>query len=83
MILTNKERASRASAAVGAYCDYTGDLPDESHFRDLLGDMMHLAQRDRLGFRNQLRLALSTFLAEGGRMASAEALRLELEGPAK
>jgi hypothetical protein len=74
--LTNEDRAERAEAAIAAYCDHTGDTPDESHFRDLLSDMMHLAARDgagdhmteqrRLTFDEALAYARNTFLDEGG-----------------
>lgn len=45
----NADRADRAQAALSAYIDHTGDTPDESHFRDLLNDLMHLAARDGAG----------------------------------
>lgn len=47
--MTNEDRADRAQAALDAYIEYTGDTPDESHFRDLLSDLMHLADRDGAG----------------------------------
>jgi hypothetical protein len=46
---TNETRAERAQAALDAYIEFTGDAPDESHFRDLLCDLMHLADRDGAG----------------------------------
>jgi hypothetical protein len=49
--MTNEDRADRAQAALDAYIDYTGDRPDESHFRDLLCDLRHLAARDGAGDR--------------------------------
>lgn len=72
---TNEDRAERAEAAIAAYCDYTGDTPDESHFRDLLSDMMHLAARDgagehmdgrRMTFDEALAQARNCYLDEGG-----------------
>lgn len=47
--LFNADRADRAQAALDAYIEYTGDRPDESHFRDLLCDLRHLAMRDGAG----------------------------------
>lgn len=47
--MTNADRADRAQAALDAYIEFTGDQPDESHFRDLLTDLMHLAARDGAG----------------------------------
>lgn len=47
--MTNDDRANRAQTALDAYCSATGDVPDESHFRDLLCDLMHLAARDGAG----------------------------------
>lgn len=44
--VTNGERAERAQAALDAYIQHTGDRPDESHFSDLLCDLMHLMDRD-------------------------------------
>jgi hypothetical protein len=46
---TNEDRADRAQAALNAYIAHTGDAPDESHFRDLLCDLRHLAARDGAG----------------------------------
>lgn len=47
--LFNDYRADRAQAALDAYIEFTGDSPDESHFRDLLSDLRHLAARDGAG----------------------------------
>ncbi len=47
--LYNDYRADRAQAALDAYINFTGDSPDESHFRDLLSDLRHLAARDGAG----------------------------------
>jgi hypothetical protein len=47
--MTNDARADRAQAAISAYREFTGDVPDEGHFRDLLCDLMHLAKRDGAG----------------------------------
>jgi hypothetical protein len=49
--LFNESRADRAQAALDAYIEFTGDAPDESHFRDLLCDLRHLAARDGAGDR--------------------------------
>lgn len=37
------------------------DQPDESHFADLLNDLMHLANRDGIDFTAQLQRATSNF----------------------
>jgi hypothetical protein len=69
---TNEDRADRAQAALDAYIEHTGDSPDESHFRDLLTDLMHLAAREGAGdfgcprerdmtFREALDCAFSCF----------------------
>lgn len=71
---SNDDRADRAQAAINAFCDHTGDQPDESHFRDLLCDMMHLAQRDGLDFADQLRCAVSNFEEEGGAFGGMDIL---------
>ena len=60
----NVERAERAAAAVDAYIEHTGDATDESHFRDLLGDMMHLADKVGIQFDEHLRMARSNYDAE-------------------
>ena len=60
----NKERAQRAAVAVDAYIAHTGDTADESHFRDLLGDMMHLADVVRIDFAKHLRIARANYDAE-------------------
>lgn len=76
MAYTNSDRAERAQAAIDAYCDHTGDVSDESHFRDLLSDLMHLAQREgagehsdgrRMTFPEALERAMSCFEDEGGK----------------
>lgn len=60
----NRQRALRAAAAVDAYIAHAGDAPDESHFRDLLGDMMHLADMVRIDFAEHLRMARAHYDAE-------------------
>lgn len=47
--MTNEQRIERARATLQAYIDFTGDRPDESHFRDLLCDLRHLAAVDGAG----------------------------------
>lgn len=60
----NQSRAERAEKAIDAYCDATGDRPDESHFRDLLCDLMHLASRSGRDFDEELRMARSNYEEE-------------------
>lgn len=50
----NDRRADRAQAALDAYIEFTGDSPDESHFRDLLCDLRHLALRDGAGDSSEM-----------------------------
>lgn len=68
--MNNSERADRAQAALDAYIDHTGDSPDESHFRDLLCDLMHLAERDGAGEHLEAPHAAMTF-GEALEMATA------------
>lgn len=48
--LFNDYRADRAQTALDAYIAFTSDSPDESHFRDLLCDLRHLAARNGAGW---------------------------------
>ncbi len=63
---TNEDRAERARAALEAYRAALGDpQPDESHLRDLLCDLMHLARVDDLQpFDEALESARGNFDAE-------------------
>lgn len=57
-----EDRWERAEAALDAYRQFTGDVEDESHFSDLLLDMMHLASRDgKKKFDEQLERARRAF----------------------
>jgi hypothetical protein len=63
---TNGDRADRGFAAVMAYIEHTGDQPDECHFRDLLNDLMHLADREGIDFDESMRVARSSYEQEAG-----------------
>ncbi len=51
----NLDRAKRAAKALKAYIGR--ETPDDSHFVDLLGDLMHYADFDQIDFDSELGLA--------------------------
>lgn len=59
---TNEGRAMRAIKGVSAYAYH--DAPDECHFRDLLCDMMHLADMLDINFEEHLKCARSVYKDE-------------------
>lgn len=77
---TNADRAERAARTMAAYAVILGDgngQPDESTLRDLLADLMHYADRERLDWGQEVRSAVDNYAAEtdGGDVGSAAALR--------
>ncbi len=61
---TNEDRALRAQAALDAYICHTGDVTDEAHFRDLLTDMMHLADDMQINFLEEFTSAQRRYSEE-------------------
>ena len=62
--MTNEERSERAYRAIVAYRHH--DTPDESHFTDLLCDLMHYADEQAIDFAKELGRAHSNYQAENG-----------------
>ena len=63
--LTNGDRAERAQGAVTAWLGE--DQPDETpgtHIQDLLCDLQHLCDREKIDFNELLRLGTSCYLDE-------------------
>lgn len=59
---TNQMRADRAEVALKAH--EGGERPDESHFADLLTDLMHLADRYQRVFKHALDAAYENYMEE-------------------
>lgn len=59
----NVERVTRAQVALDAYTSLPGVDQDEA-FRDLLADLMHLADRVGINFKHELAMAEMNYDAE-------------------
>jgi hypothetical protein len=62
----NHQRAIHADIALETYSLKTGcvDEPDETWVIDLLSDLMHMCDRDKLNFEDLLRIARGHYQSE-------------------
>lgn len=66
----NDERADWAAAAVLKFMSVTGTDPEDA-FSDMLGDLMHLADRCGIDFENEMRRAENYYAQEAIQRESA------------
>lgn len=62
--ISNAERANRASAALASFRNYRNDIEDECELRDLLADLMHYCDQEKVDFWRELRAAQDNYNEE-------------------